>query len=189
MSGHQGRYNFAILSTSKRQHFMRFKHFVTPLSRLFRSAPPLPARRARPGRDARFGLAGADHRDGIGRRGGNTARGGRTQAAGWGGIENPGRLAHHGVRRPSPRASDPASSLERTAQERVAQLIDAGTIDFGALCAAAGDSSALLAVAGLSGNPAHLPQALALIDDPHRVAALVIEGSSSRIRQSRGADH
>jgi hypothetical protein len=76
-----------------------------------------------------------------------------------------------------------SSTLERTAQQRVAQLIDSGAIDFAGLCAPAGNTSALLAVAGLCSNPAHLPRALALIDDPQRVARLVIEGSSSRIRQ------
>src|ERR1700689_1461829 len=62
---------------------------------------PAAARRARPGRDARFGVAGADQRDGFGRRRGNAARGGRTQTAGWGGIENAGRLADYGFCCPS----------------------------------------------------------------------------------------
>src|SRR3984957_5157786 len=81
-------------------------------------------------------------------------------------------------------ASPPVSpTLERAAQERVAQLIDTGAIDFAGLCAAAGNTSALLSVAGLCGSPDHLPRALALIGDPQRISSLVIEGSSSRIRQ------
>ena len=81
-------------------------------------------------------------------------------------------------------ASPPVSpTLERAAQERVAQLIDTGAIDFAGLCAPAGNTSALLSVAGLCGSPDHLPRALALIGDPQRISSLVIEGSSSRIRQ------
>ncbi|MGH8256887.1 MAG: hypothetical protein ACRET0_11820, partial [Steroidobacteraceae bacterium] len=74
-------------------------------------------------------------------------------------------------------------SLERTAQERVAQLIDDEVIDFAGLCVAARGSSALLTVAGLCSNPAHLSQGLSSIDDPQRVAGLVIAGSSGRLRQ------
>ena len=72
---------------------------------------------------------------------------------------------------------------EWSAQERVAQLIDAGTIDFSELCVSVGNTSALLSVATLCANPAYLPQALALIDDPERLASLVIDGPSSRLRQ------
>ena len=74
-------------------------------------------------------------------------------------------------------------NLERSAQERMAQLIDAGKIDFAELCTPAADIAALLAVASHSGNPDHLQRALGLIDDPSRIAALVLEGSNSRIRQ------
>ena len=81
-------------------------------------------------------------------------------------------------------ASPPASSsLEAIAQARVADLIDARAIDFAALCAAAANPSAVLAVAGLCSNPEMLPQALAMTQDPQRLALLVIEGSSSRLRQ------
>ncbi len=73
--------------------------------------------------------------------------------------------------------------IARIAQERVAQLIDSGSIDFSALCASARHSTAMLSVAGLCGNPDHLAQVLASIDDPQRMASLVTEGSSSRIRQ------
>ena len=74
-------------------------------------------------------------------------------------------------------------NIERIAQERVAQLIDSGSIDFPALCASVRHTTALLSVAGLCSDPDHLAQVLASIDDPRRMASLVTEGSSSRIRQ------
>ncbi|MGA2342328.1 MAG: hypothetical protein ABSG29_03985, partial [Steroidobacteraceae bacterium] len=75
------------------------------------------------------------------------------------------------------------ASLVRIAQQRVAQLIDAGAIDFAELCAPTGNIPAVLSVAGYSSNPDHLPRALALVGDPRKVARLVLEGSSSRLRQ------
>ena len=74
-----------------------------------------------------------------------------------------------------------SSTIGRIAQERMAQLIDAGEIDFSGLCAAS-HSAALLSVAALCSDPAHLPKVLTSID-PQRIAGLVIEGSSSRVRQ------
>jgi hypothetical protein len=161
---------------------MRFKHFVTPLSRLFRSAPPPPPAAQDPAAMLDSGSPELISATALG-DGEETLRAAAVRKLPDG--EALRTLAGLRITASAARPSslEPSSSLERTAQERVAQLVDAGTIDFAALCAAARDSSALLAVAGLSGNPAHLPQALALIDDPNRVAALVIEGSSSRIRQ------
>ncbi len=75
-----------------------------------------------------------------------------------------------------------ASPLERVAQERVAQFIDAGTIDFAEL-RSAGNATALLSVAGLCSDPKYLAEILAAIGDLQQVATLVTEGSSSRIRQ------
>ena len=57
-------------------------------------------------------------------------------------------------------ASPASPSLERTAQERVAQLIDADAIDFDGLCAAPLNVSALLSVAGLSSNPNGIDRAV-----------------------------
>src|SRR5271170_3157644 len=51
-------------------------------------------------------------------------------------------------------------NLERSAQERMAQLIDAGRIDFAELCTPSVNIAALLAVASHSGNPDHLQRAL-----------------------------
>lgn len=76
-----------------------------------------------------------------------------------------------------------AANFERIAQQRVAQLIDSGSIDFADLCAATRSSTALLTVAALCSNPDHLTQMLASIEDPQRMANLVVDGSSSRIRQ------
>jgi uncharacterized protein DUF349 len=155
---------------------MRFMHFVRPLSRFFRSAPPIPpapedrvaaldsgspqliiATALGDGEEALRAAAVRKLQDGEVLR----------KLAGFGDGTSP----------PAP------SSLERVAQERMAQLVDAGALDFEGLCASTGNTSAVLAVAGFCGDPAHLPQALALIDDPHRVARLVIEASSSRVRQ------
>ena len=80
-------------------------------------------------------------------------------------------------------ASPGSSTLERIAQERLAQLIDAGSVDFAALCAAARNTSAALSVAGLCSDPARLSQALTSIEDPQQIARLVIEGTTSRMRQ------
>jgi hypothetical protein len=86
-------------------------------------------------------------------------------------------------------ASDSSDSpgscgLERVAQERMAQLIDSGAIVFSALCASSANTEALLAVAALCGDPKYLTQALSVIDEPHALSRLVLEGSSSRVRQA-----
>ena len=65
----------------------------------------------------------------------------------------------------------------------MAQLVDLGTIDFGGICASSSNAAAVLAVAVHCGDPACLTQALARFDDPRGIATLVIEGSSSRLRQ------
>jgi Domain of Unknown Function (DUF349) len=75
------------------------------------------------------------------------------------------------------------ADVERIAQERVAQLIDSGSIDFADLCAVVGNTTALLSVAGLCSDPDRLAKTLASIDDPQRMADLVVDGSSSRMRQ------
>jgi hypothetical protein len=80
-------------------------------------------------------------------------------------------------------AVPPAAAAEESiAQARVAQLIDAGAIDFAGLCASTGNTTAVIAVAGLCADAAHLSYALDSLD-PQRVAQLVIDGSSSRLRQ------
>jgi uncharacterized protein DUF349 len=79
-------------------------------------------------------------------------------------------------------ASGVSASLERAAQERLAQLIDEGTLEFETLRATPVNVSALLAVAGYTSDPERLPRALASIDEAER-RALVLGGPSSRIRQ------
>jgi len=74
--------------------------------------------------------------------------------------------------------------LERAAQARVAQLIDAGSIDFTVICDQARRRPALLSVAVLCKDTGRLAQALASIDDPGQIARLVMEGATSRLRQS-----
>lgn len=70
----------------------------------------------------------------------------------------------------------------RVAQERVAQLIDANDIVFPELLNSTGSTDALLAVAGLCSDPAHLAQAVASLDAP-RITRLVTDGPSTQVRQ------
>ncbi len=88
-------------------------------------------------------------------------------------------LAGLGVRTAGP----VSANLERAAQERLAQLVDAGAVEFAALCAAAATAATLLSVAELCSSSAILPMALASIDDPHAIMRLAIDGASSRVRQ------
>jgi hypothetical protein len=79
-------------------------------------------------------------------------------------------------------AADTTTSLERAAQKRLAQLIDAGDFEFDALRAPPVNVAALLAVAGYSSDPERLPRTFASVAEPER-RLLVLAGSSSRIRQ------
>jgi Domain of Unknown Function (DUF349) len=75
------------------------------------------------------------------------------------------------------------AALERAAQARLAELIDEGTVDFAEFCARAKNQSVMFSVAALSKEASRLPEALARIDDPIQVAQLVVDSSSSRLRQ------
>jgi hypothetical protein len=160
------RYNFTIHRISKGIFLMAFRHFK-PLSHLFRPPPPVPAvpedevsataAALGDGAEALRAAAIRKLEDGEALR----------SLAGLIGADSP---------------SVPAA-LQRTAQERLAELIDAGAVDFAQLFAATANRSAVLSVAVHCGNPDHLPQALASINDPGQLAALVLEGSSSRLRQ------
>ena len=82
------------------------------------------------------------------------------------------------------RGGQPASpALERAARQRLAQLIDTGAIDLAHFLVSTDGADAALVVAGLCHNPEFLPQAMASINDVRRVADLVINGTTSRIRQ------
>jgi hypothetical protein len=143
---------------------MRFR----PLSQLFRPAPAAPAAPEDPV-SASGAAASADGEEEL-------------RAAGIRALQDGEVLRKLAGLNEGDSCSAP-SNLERIAQERLAQLIDAGAVDFAGLLATAANASAVLSVAGCCGNPAYLFQALASIDDPPRLAALVVEGSSSRLRQ------
>jgi hypothetical protein len=74
-------------------------------------------------------------------------------------------------------------AVERAAQSRIAQLIDAGAIDFSVFCDRAENRSAMFAVAALCKDTSRLPRALASINDPSQIAQLVVDSPSSRLRQ------
>ena len=81
--------------------------------------------------------------------------------------------------------ADPAPfmSLEKPAQQRLAQLIDSGTVDWAALGAASGNTAALLGVAGFSSNPTLVEDIVAAIHDPQQRSQLVMQGHSLQVRQ------
>ena len=151
---------------------MRMKHFARPLSRLFGTAlvgtaptdtasedspaAPVGTTALPDGDDARHAAAIGKLTDGENLR---VLAG---VAAGAAGGESAG--------------------LQRAAQQRLAQLIDAGALEFEALRAPPVNVSALLAVAGYSKDPERLPRMLAAIDEVER-RAIVLGGPSSRIRQ------
>jgi hypothetical protein len=136
---------------------MRFTR-LTPLSQLFRPASPetVPAPKAEDAGTALELQAAAVHELGDG-------------AA---------------LRELAGLSAEPADATARVAQERMAQLIDSGAIDFSSLCAPGMNTDALLTVAALCGDPKYLAQALNAIDEPHALFRLVLEGSSSRVRQA-----
>ncbi len=73
--------------------------------------------------------------------------------------------------------------LQRAARKRLAELIDAGAVDFAELLADVSNRSVVFAVAAQCKDSRRLPQALAAISDPEEVARLVVDGASSRLRQ------
>jgi hypothetical protein len=77
----------------------------------------------------------------------------------------------------------PASSIGRLARQRVATLIDAGTMELASLGTSPQTICAVLAIADLCADPTHLARALASIRDHGQLVKLVVEGSSSRVRQ------
>jgi hypothetical protein len=154
---------------------MRIKHLARPLSRLFGKAPedspPAPDSIAALG-SAPPQCPAAAALDG----GGETLR-----AAAIGKLLD-GESLRTLAGLSAGTASGVSASLERAAQERLAQLVDAGTVEFETLRAPPVNIPALLAVAGYSSDPERLPRTLASIDEAER-SALVLGGPSSRIRQ------
>ncbi len=154
---------------------MRIKHLARPLSRLF-GAPPGDTPAA-PDEVASLDSMSPEHLlagalDGAD----ETAR-----VAAIGKLTDIETLRTLAGLSPAPASPVPAT-LERAAQERLAQLVDAGALEFETLRAPPVSLSALLAVAGYCSDADQLPRALASIDETER-RALVLEGSSSRIRQ------
>ncbi len=79
------------------------------------------------------------------------------------------------------------AAIEHAARARMAQLIDAGLIDYCGFCAAVKDRAALFSVVALCKDHERLPQALALVTDLAQIGQLVLDSSSSRVRQSAAA--
>ncbi len=79
------------------------------------------------------------------------------------------------------------STVRQAAQQRLAQLIDAGQVDLAAICSEPGGLSQSLNVAALCADASRLREVLARIDDPAELARLVVEGPSSRVRQAAAA--
>ena len=82
-------------------------------------------------------------------------------------------------------ATPPA--VRQAARERVAQLIDQGSIDFSTFCDGRTPEPEAMAVVALCKDSDRLSQLLASIDDPAVLARLVVDGPSSRLRQSAAA--
>jgi Domain of Unknown Function (DUF349) len=154
---------------------MQFKDLVRPLSRLFGTAPENPP----PPADPIATLDSAPPASLIA-----TARGAGDEAlraAAIGKLTDVESLLTLAGLRPGAAGAAPPG-LERIAQQRLAQLIDAGAVDFEVLSAPSANVGALLAVAGQCSGPERLSRALGSLDDS-QIAGLVLEGASSRIRQ------
>jgi Domain of Unknown Function (DUF349) len=154
---------------------MRFKHLARPLSRLFGAAPEDSP--AAPDSIAALDSAPPQRLVAAALEGGDET----LRAAAIGKLMD-GESLRTLAGLCAGTASGVPASLERTAQERLAQLIDAGTLEFETLRAPPVNVSALLAVAGYSSDPERLPRTLASINEAER-RAIVLGGPSSRIRQ------
>ena len=84
-------------------------------------------------------------------------------------------------------ATSAPPAVRHAAQERLAQLIDEGSVDFEALCSRREGLFASITVAALCKDADRAGQVLARIDDPTVLAKLAVEGPSSRVRQSAAA--
>ena len=77
----------------------------------------------------------------------------------------------------------PAAALQKSAQSRLAQLVDEGAVDIGTWPDGADNRSVLFSVLALCKDPAHLQRAIAGLDDL-QAAQLVVESPASRVRQA-----
>ncbi len=80
-----------------------------------------------------------------------------------------------------------SAAVEHAARAHMARLIDAGLIEYPGFCATAKNRAALFSVVALCKDHERLPQALALVNDTTQIEQLVINSSSSRVRQSAAA--
>ena len=154
---------------------MRIKHLARPLSRLFGTAPD-------DSPTAPDSIAGLDSVPPQRLSAAASEGGGETPRAAAIGNLMDGESLRTIAGLCAGTASGVSASLERAAQERLAQLIDEGALEFETLRAMPVNVSALLAVAGYTSDPERLPRTLASIDEAER-RALVLGGPSSRIRQ------
>src|SRR5688500_2168238 len=80
-------------------------------------------------------------------------------------------------------ANSAAPAAQRAAQQRLAQLIDAGSVDLSRLNGDMNDKVALLSVAALARDSAQLQRAADSIADLDFFLKLAIDGPSTRLRQ------
>jgi len=81
------------------------------------------------------------------------------------------------------RATSESAAIQRAAQQRVAQLIDVGALEFAAFCNHIADHEMQLSIAALCADAAHLQQAVAAIRDSKLLCKLAVESLSSKVRQ------
>lgn len=154
---------------------MRFKHLARPLSRLLGAAPETPT--TTPDPIGRPDTASQRHPVDAGLDSGDDAQ----RAAAIGQLTDGDNLRTLAGFRTGD-ASGVSAGLERAAQERLAQLIDAGALEFEALRAPPVNIAALVAVASYSSDPGPLQRTLGSIEESER-RALILGGPSSRVRQ------
>ena len=80
--------------------------------------------------------------------------------------------------------SDTQEAVRQAAQQRLAQLLDAGATDFAQIWQRAGDKVHALGVAALSSDPQRLEQAVAGSQDQDFLQRLVTDGPTARLRQA-----
>lgn len=74
-------------------------------------------------------------------------------------------------------------AMQRTAQQRIAQLIDSHALDFADFCRRVSNIETTLSVAALCSDSGHLRQAIAVVNDGELLRKLAIEGASTKVRQ------
>jgi DNA repair protein SbcC/Rad50 len=79
--------------------------------------------------------------------------------------------------------ADTIDPVQRVAQQRIAQLIDANALDFAEFCRRTANTATLLSVAGFCSDPARLQQVVVSITDVAVLSKLAVEGVSTKVRQ------